>query len=95
MATPVIEYPRLRGLIYGKYHTPIVLAKIMGVDRQWITMRLSGKVKMRKEDMDRLRKVLKITPNKVDYFFADKEQVEREEQAEIKKWEATHGPLNF
>lgn len=50
---------------------------------------------MRKEDMDRLRKVLKITPNKVDYFFADREQVEREEQAEIKKWEATHGPLNF
>lgn len=95
MATPVIEYPRLRGLIYEKYQTPIVLAKIMGVDRQWITMRLSGKVKMRKEDMDRLRKVLKIIPNKVDYFFADKEQVEREEQAEIKKWESAHGPLNF
>ena len=95
MTTPVIEYPRLRGLIYGKYQTPIVLAKIMGVDRQWITMRLSGKVKMRKEDMDRLRKVLKIIPNKVDYFFANKEQVKQEEQAEIEKWELAHGPLNF
>ena len=58
-------------------------------------MRLSGKVKMRKEDMDRLRKVLKITPNKVDYFFANKEQVKQEEQAEIEKWELAHGPLNF
>ena len=95
MATPVIEYPRLRGLIYGKYQTPTILAKTMGVDRQWITMRLSGKVKMRKEDMDRLRKVLKIAPNKVDYFFANKEQVKQEEQAEIEKWELAHGPLNF
>ena len=38
-----------------------------------------------------------FTPHfdKVDYFFADREQVEREEQAEIKKWELAHGPLNF
>ncbi len=88
-----IEYPRLRGLIYGKYQTPTHLAKATGIDRQWLTLRISGKVKLSKDDMDLLRKVLKILPNKVDYFFANKEQVAREEEEERRKWEEENGAL--
>ena len=85
--SPKIEYPRLRGRIYERYQTQADLANEIGVDRQWIGMRLAGKVRFSKDDVDVLRKVLEINPDKIDYYFANREQVLREEQEEREKWE--------
>ena len=40
--SPKIEYPRLRGRIYERYQTQTDLVNEIGVDRQWIGMRLAG-----------------------------------------------------
>lgn len=82
-----IEYPRLRGRIYEKYQTQTDLADEMGVDRQWLHARLSGKVRFRQEDIDRISKFLKIIPDMVGYYFANKEQVARDEQEALRRWQ--------
>ncbi len=73
------EYPRLRGLIYQKYGTQADLAKKIGKNPRWLNMRMTGQVQINKKDIDLLCQGLNIDPKDIAYYFANKEQVEKED----------------
>ena len=65
-------YPKLRGRIVEKYQNIAGFAGVVGVERNVISRKLSGKIGITKDDIKLWSSLLDITLEEIGiYFFAD------------------------
>lgn len=66
-----VMYPALRGKIIERYGTYMAFAEAVGVQRQYLSMKLCGRVGLTKDDIDSWSKLLGISLEDIGrYFFA-------------------------
>ena len=64
-----MAYNKLRGRIVEKYGTMCNFAKNLGVSRQTLSQKLTGKSELSREDIQRYSTMLEIPKDDIGVFF--------------------------